>query len=129
MKAPITISPGLPSEIRKRTKYSVDASIYLDVTDSNLAEQIKIEDFNPNDSNIVFRDEELQPIGNGYYLDVICALNVESPEAAEQYVIDNLKNVISVPEGLKLRSVEIGESGDPVVYDNQKQAWCYNEND
>jgi len=129
MKAPITISPGLPSEIRKRTKYSVDASIYLDVTDSNLAEQIKIEDFNPNDSNIVFRDEELQPIGNGYYLDVIWALNVESPEAAEQYVIDNLKNVISVPEGLKLRSVEIGESGDPVVYDNQKQAWCYNEND
>lgn len=124
MKASMTICQGLPSELRKRTQFSVDASIYFTLTPGSSVDSVKIEQFNPNNPNICFRNEELQMLGEtSYYLDVIWALDADSPEAAETYVSNHLPNVIPVPKELKLDRVEIGSDGISAVYDNKRQEW------
>lgn len=123
-RQPMTVSPHLPENLRLATKYSVDASIYFTVDDLAVIDEIEVELFNPNNPNICFR-ENLQPLGDdSCYLDIIWALNADSPAAAEGYVKANLEKVIPVPPGLRFDRVEVGNDGFS-VYDNEKEDWLF----
>jgi hypothetical protein len=118
----MTLSYHLPIAIAEQFRYSVDVNLTYRVCNGCNPREINIEAFNPNNPSIVFRNGELQFYddvdGSKVYLDVIWALNADSPETADAYVLEHL-SAIPVPQGFVLKQVTT--NGE--VYDNQEGRW------
>jgi hypothetical protein len=118
----MTLSYHLPIAIAEQFKYSVDVNLTYQVCNGYNPREIDIEAFNPNSPSIVFRNGELQFYDDvdesKVYLDVIWALDADSPETAEGYVLEHL-SAIPVPQRLVLKQATT--NGE--VYDNQEGRW------
>jgi len=122
MSQPLPASKDLPSSIAQSTRYSIDASLYFEVTEAVDPQQVRVDDFNPHNPSIVFRSElqfDCSRLKRTAMLDIIWALNTSSPDEAFHVAVQRLPHLFPLPHGFSLIEVQV----EPEVYDNLAGEW------